>query len=474
MEIKWRYNNSFPSESIFINQLIVLLVPKSRSLFKKIISENKINFSENISKENLLKLFDVIVKDKNFPALAYLLCTQDNKAKSFYYVKFQLKDKTCNMFYYPFDVYIEEEPREIILTKSTDIFTVNFFVKDDFDIHETYKNFKLNSILVNININNKYKNLSIVKLNEIWYIYLDTEGIKKIPFKISDNIIKFGNVNFSSLTFNFSEIETCILVYLKFKKYTEDKINALTECNCDKDYGWRQIKDIQNKGTCWFDASLVALLWPINLRNIFLKKVSKKFNISEEKLYPCNEISHEEKRTIIKKITKVDCNSEVRNFMVFFISFYSSLNKSYDFIHDYYNKIASDKVPLFCPNFKMDCLTDLFTPIGDLFVFFVPKIGYPKIIKNKYKNYNLLSIVITVKVSDYFHAATIVKCKNGWYYFDDERAYLGLKMIKVNTKINGDNIVFDPFYYNYLQDQNDSVKIDLLNTTNELFLIYCL
>ena len=97
------------------------------------------------------------------------------------------------------------------------------------------------------------------------------------------------------------------------------------------------------------------------------------------------------------------------------------------------------------------------------------------------RKYKLLSIVINWEIRvNAFHLTSIIKCKDGWYYFDNNLAQDGRSMIKLKVKIEGADIDFLPFTYSYYQlDDNEEnlkkkINFDLLKIANGLNFIYCM
>ena len=502
MDINWRSSNEpFKFESDLINSMIALFLPDSKILFKDFIKKNKIDFSRQLNKDYLYKLKIKIIKDNNFSIICNLMSSlkTNNLTYSFFYQKLNYVNLNANFFVTSGSVPFFLEPKEIHFSKKTNFFGIFYNLKENFScfknlkIQETYKHFKLNSILFSFNISKLIKiNLSLVKINELWYVYYEKEGLKVLPFEIKDNIIIFGTVYFKLFKFEFSKVKILTLFYLKYMDKIIKKINPFKECDCSKDLGFMQTTGGLSKGICWFDASFMALMAPIKLRNIFLKPLSKRFKIPEEQLFPCTDLMKADiKIKLIKKITRINTLKKGRNFLIVFQYFYKTLNlPTIPLNKDYnlnYNKFIK-KIPLYSVLREMNFITDFFTPETDLFALWSFQKNFPLKIKHKFEKYELLSIVMAFKIPNLphidkryqNHAISIIKCKDGWYYFDDNLARDGRSMIKLKVKIKGDDIEFLPFKYSYYQlddkkiNKERQIHIDLFNTANTLIFIYCL
>lgn len=487
LDIKWisPSNITSPDSSELITEIIALFIPDSRRLF----NVELIDFSKKLTNEYLNQLKNYLFVEgccSYTECLFYLL--KPDKSYSLYYSKIKLKDKELSFFETKSCNILRTEPKEIILDKSNNLFCVDYFSCENHSnifktlkIQETYENYKLNSLLVKVSIRNKILNkyLAIIKLNDKWFIYLDTFGFVNISFEIKKNIISFGKVKFDNFIFNFSKVKECRIFYLKYDERSTKFLNVFADCNCRKDNGWRQIDSMDKRsGVCWFDAGMMALLVPLRSRKLFLKPLSKKYNIPEEFLYPCKETQTTfEKYKMIYKMTRINTKKTSSNFLTVFRTLYNALNKPYNIEEDDYFKDYN--IPVFYPRNKLDYLTTFIDPESDIFVItaFKKDDTYPDGIKRKFKNYFLISIYIAIKFSedsDINHAVSFIKCKQGWFLFDDNLTYAGKKMIPIKTETKGDDIIFKEVKYKYWDQDSPgkTIKIDLLNSTQQISLVY--
>ena len=510
MELNWILSNRHNVwDSHLITQLVCLLYPESKKLFDlqtNGFGQNgfgiKIDFSRPLTKEYLKELFDNFYSmygSTTIRKLMYLL-PEDMNTKSFYYKKRKVNKKEINYFIQRPFIYPDIQPKEILLSKETQLFAITFNYVDvsnakyfkKIKIQDFYNGFNLNSLLVYVNIPGKYsvdlKALSIIKLNNLWFIFIDTLGLFEIPFTIKKNIIYFGNVKLKNYTFRFSKIKQAILFYLKTSDYITNKIDIFKECNCGVDYWWRQSnRDANYNGICWFDAGYMGIMVPLISRKLFLKPLAKKLKIPDESLFPCNDIwNTEDKFKIIKDLTNIDPYYRPSGgIQTVFQSLYPLLHKPY--IVNFKNYWKMPYIPLYYPKMAMEYLTDSIDPTCDIFCIHTGELYYPKKIKHRFKNYSLTSIGIIFNIynisfseaifSNRLHAISFIKCNTGWFLFDNNIASSGKPMKKLKTQIDGNDISFSDIKYKYHDvslSEEAYPRIRLLKNTCSIALIYCL
>jgi len=506
--------------SEIINSMIVLFVPDSKKLFKKFILTHKLKL--DYKNTNYNDLISIYLRFLSLPGNNFiqkiLYSLGPDSSISYYYVKIKINFTEISQFKLSNLKELGVEPKDIILSSSTSLFGIEY-VFDDFNfkknikIQETFKNFKLNSIYLKIK-----KYYSIIKIENIWYIFDDEIGLKLIPFTITKNIIVFGSVQLKNLFFTFDKIENCIIFYLKDTssilsnvntssilsnekniipkkeiQKSEKKIKIFknkdgdlilnTECDCTKDLGWRQLSGqfCMSHGICWFDAGMMALLIPIKLRKIFLDKFHEKYHIPKDKLFPCVEhFDTPDKETFVKTLTTIDTKKQSSTTYTVPRVLFSALDIDHNKIplyllkdKDDFNKIKFDS------NIFSNDLKYYYSRINgykdfDLsynFFLISLKRGYFEHPKNSLLGFCLQSILIAFNLRNdpkKKHAIAFIKCKNGWYLYDDNLPVRNKNMVKLNVSKNNGCLIFDSVQYVY--NKVDYINVDLFNTNS---LIYC-
>lgn len=510
MNINWRqpdlpkniiYNRN--NEIIFsklLNSMISLFVPNSNILFKKIISEYKLKlYNTKFSYNDLIILY---LKFKTIPGnnfIQKLLYTIGSDSSiSYFYVKIKINNTEISEFISYKSTKIDIEPKDIILSPNTKIFGIQYIfdnleLKKKLKIQETFKNFKLNSIFTVIE-----KAYSIVKIKKIWYIYDDIIGFIVIPYSINKNIIVFEPVKVNGLIFSFDKVKECVIFYMKYKNIIYPKPNVSNypnpdisnnypkpnvsnnykptifnniymECNCAKDLGWRQLTKqfCMSGGICWFDAGMMALLVPIKLRKIFLESFYKKYKIPKDKLFPCNEnfnTNSSDKANFIKSMTNVNVNKDGDGIYKIPQILFSGLDDNIRNIPLY----LKDKKKFFKYLFNKDIFkyTPRYTLINiNGYDDFDLKYNYFSISLKNYEppkenllGFELQSITVGFELyendEESGHSIALIKCKHGWFLYDDNLALYNKNMIELNpSNVNG-CLIFKPIRYNYNELSN--------------------
>jgi len=477
-----------PQFNTLLNSLVVLLLPDSGKLIKPLLYKHvRLNETKIQANNDLFSVYTDFQKLKGtdyIQKMLYLLKIE--KSSSFYYIKIPVLKKPIPDYLAYTQIRPNIEPKDIILGESTELFGIEYQYNpkykllESLKLQETFKNFKLNSIYLRME-----KIYSIVKVKKKWYIYDDEVGLLPIPFEIKKNIIIFGSVKVKNSVFSFNNAIMCTVFYLKYTELSSNKIDVLKECDCDVAYGWRQIDEFcLAQGVCWFDAGMMALMIPLKSRNLFLNPLSKKLNMSETSLYPCtDQLKTSDKLKIISKLTKIDPMRRSGNYLAVFRVLYPLIDKKTDtiFDEDYYY-LENSKIAWFSQvNEPLNSITDkINNPKDKIFVIGVLKDTYPKIIKSYFKKYTLTAIFLAISTENgpfQDHGVAFVKCKHGWYLFDNNMASRGKPMIKIETEIIKDEIKFKPFSYSYddiLEIGEEPIKIDLFKTSFSLGFTYCL
>lgn len=490
MDIKWLQPKEYQEPyNRLLNSLITLLVPKSGDIIKPLLIDyfKKKNYffetdlTKSLSGNDLYDLFYQLKKVPFNSAIQKILYIIDQKENSwsFYYTKVNLIDKKIPEFVQYLTHKIILEPKEIKSIKKTNIFAIEYIIKKNFDllkgikIQETFENFKINSIYVEID-----KVFSIVKIKNKWFIYDDIEGLIPINFTLTKNIISFDQVKIKDYLFCFSNVKSCTLIYLKFKDFEKKIIDPFKECDCKVDLGWRQVDSYcLSDGICWYDASLMALLIPLKSRRLFMDPISKKFNIPKETLFPCKEsVKSKEKVEKIIEITKVNAYKDGGSFRVAFKAFYPLISKNERNVIDskIWYPIGVD-IPFYHLNKKITAVPNGIDPKTKIFVLEIFANKSPVKIKSVFKQYELTAIVIGISISGGGHAVAFIKCKGGWYFYDDNLANSGQNMIQLKYTILDNIIDFKPFTYKYSYYSKYDINIDINKMTDDddICLIYC-
>lgn len=485
MDIKWVQPKEYQVPyNRLLNSLISLLVPKSGDLIKPLLinyfKKSNYFFETDLTKplsEN--DLYDLFIQLKKVPfnsAIQKMLYIIDQKENSwsFYYTKVNLSDKKIPEFVQYLTHKIILEPKEIKSIKKTNIFAIEYIIQKNFNllkdikIQETFENFKLNSIYVEID-----KVFSIVKIKNKWFIYDDIEGLIPINFTLTKNIISFEQVKIKDYLFCFSNVKSCTLIYLKFKDFEKKIIDPFKECDCKVDLGWRQVDSYcLSPGICWYDASLMALLIPLKSRRLFMDPISKKFNIPKETLFPCKEsVKSKEKVEKIIEITKVNAYKTGADFKDAFKAFYPLISKNEQNVIDseIWYPIVSN-IPFYLLDKKITAVPNGIDPKTKIFVLKISSNKFPVKIKSVFKQYELTAIFIGIPIKGGNHAVDFIKCKDGWYLYDDNLANSGQNMIQLKYTILDNIIDFKPFTYSYYSKYN--INIDINKVAN-ICLIYC-
>jgi len=470
MDIKWRQENNFDIHlSNLLNSLVVLLAPDSGHIIYPLLNLN-IYLSRELTYndyESINSKFNTIPGNTYIDKMLFLMGT--DSSFSFFYIKINVNGTEIAKFSNDSSS-LDIEPKEIKLSPETKLFGINykfehFKLNKNIKIQETFGEFKLNSIYVELD-----KPYSIFKVNKIWFLYDDQIGVFNINFNIFDNIIYFDTVELNNKLFCFSQAKSCTLFYLKVSK----SIDPFEECDCRTDIGWLQKdKFCLGRGICWFDAGMMSLMIPLKSRKLFLKPMNKKFKIPEVILFPCRDsLSTPNKYKIIRAITQIEPNTELSDFQIIFSKLYPLISDSIllDYSSNHYTTLIRN-IPLLVLTRHLSEIPSLIEPQAKIFCIDIrPHIQGFKILNN-YKNYSLISLNITID-NNGNHNVAFINCIHGWFFYDNNLAAQYRPMIPIETQIHDNAIYFRNFSYSYL-DGNPDIYINLTNT-KRIILVYCL
>jgi len=483
--------------SVILNSMIVFFSSKSNKIFKKNFSKININYSYLLNFLYTLDIIEYFNNDEYYLIHKLFYSSGFNSGMLLYQIKLKHKSRfTLPNFRYK---------TKNILSSSTKFFGVEYLfhnkLKKNIKIQESFNDFKLFSIYVRI-----INSYTIVKIENIWYIFDENIGYTIIPFTKSENFIIFKPIQLNKLNFSFDKIEECIIFYLrdgsripqrnfikeinrlKFLlkpiKYKDDFENI--ECDCNKNFGWQQYSSPGCPGICWFDSGMLAIFIPMKLRKIFLKPVSEHFNIPQGYLFPCAELYNRSyKKQFIKDLVNFNVAEGGNHFYRIITVFFSILDDiknipiyeqlSYNtFAHIFFlkkdrykgnNKFKFNKI-IYLKDFNLKYN-----------FFIISQSGYFRPPKENLFGFQLQSIVLGFSFGEDYedlHAASFIKCKQGWFFYDDNLALDDQNMIKLKYSIKDGYLIFKPIKYRYISfydyDVYYNIDLDISKTYDRVYI----
>jgi len=457
--------------SEIINSLIVLFIPNSRILFEDFIAKHKIKTDElSLEHHYFPEMMKLYSKFKSFPGNNFIQKIFYSIGPVSYISYFEIKVDN------PGESELERinnEP-DLIITPDTILFGFEYKFSNNLlkniTILDTFGNFKLNSIYAIID-----KPISFIKYQNIWYLFDERFGYIIIPTTVVNQTIVFEPLKIGNLIFSMNLIKECVFFYLKENKLS-NKLSSLvftknptikdysvlnTECDCTKNIGWKQLSGqfCKSAGVCWFDASMMALLIPLKLRKIFLDKVHKKFDIPKDKLFPCYENYNEKnKGKFIKKLTNVDIDKDLSTIFKMPLIFFSALDHL-DKIPFYLTKSKNEFMKIFVnpnyfvndPKYKYSYKILNENQLNLSYKFFmIHSNSYFEYPKEKISNFSLQSITFATFIDDDIkqpHLTAFIKCKQGWFLYDNVLAMLNKNMIPLNVLSKNGYLIFKQSNY---------------------------
>jgi len=483
-DLKWKNTIHF---SRIINSMIVFFSSKSNKFLKNNFSKYELNYKYIIKFAN----------DFNFIKYIYnIICSNDfNSGITLYHQN--IKNNVLKFKLPKFKTFGNEE-KDIILSPSTKFFGVEYLFhkkfKNNIKIQESFNDFKLFSIYVEIE-----KYYSIIKIKNIWYIFDERIGYTIIPFTISKNFIIFEPIQLNDSIFSFDKIKYVIIFYLrngsripqtkiikeinnldlllKPIKYKDDFENI--ECDCNRSLGWLQHNSPDYPGSYWFDAGMLAIFIPIKLRKIFLKPASEKFKIPQEYLFPCDEFYNiSAKNQLIENLIDFDVNLETSYLLTIPIIFFSALDDIkkiplYNQIDkNIFYKLSPKKSKIFFHRSSRKIYYKDFNLKYNFFI--ISQVGYFQNPKENLFDFQLQSIIINFVDDNKNHAVSFIKCKQGWFLYDNDLALNNQDMIKLKYSIKNGYLIFKPFVsfieFNSSQIVNKIINVDLFKASERNYL----
>jgi len=364
---------------------------------------------------------------------------------------------------------------------------IPFIVKNNIIIFETIK---LNNIIFSFDqvvecvffylkiTQNVSRNETLENKNQIMQKKKFIKNVSKKIINERENIASLKQLN------NIKINQKCSIVKSKSKENSFKKVSFfddnLKECNCFNDIGWKKVDYFCMSG------GMMAMLIPLNLRKIFVNSFSKKYKISLNKLFSDTELFEHltKKKNFSDNFSKLNImNKDVNPSSIIKVLF-SAIDNNIKNLPIYLmkNELTYYKL-IYETVFKEEKAKyfeiNEYKKFNLKYNFFVINCNKIKKIKNVlYKDFYLCSIIICVIMKsfngrDNNHKIALIKCKHGWFLYDNNLTTQNKKIISHEPILADEILIFKPLKYEYGNSVNESIDIDFnKKNINEYFLVY--